>query len=1335
MRKALLSIVCLLTTLCASAQTWTAPAAPEQTDLKTGEELYLYNVGSKAFFLGANEWTTRASVSPTHGYKMYVQPVEGKADVYYLTDLVESKNNQLMYTYAYVNDGFESIWVDYDKPVDESGERSMVWTLTKQTDGYYEIENADGKDDEMSDLHGKLGVVPSKGDTRLYLCTDVMFPDDAGKFWTSWYFVAPAVYADYIGKLMQYNAAVALGDALAEATTVNGTDEAVYDEALKVYENTSSTEDELNYAREELERAIYAARVMNATVTNPLEMLKYQSIEQTFTDGTATGWTSTTGAQNKQASNGNNAKDFEVTGNHYENWSPSNFTAGKVSATAKNLPAGVYALNALAYTVAGNDLYLFAGNRSMAVTATQIDIEQPTEVLSYLVEGGDMEIGLRLEDKTTNWIGIDNVNLYYMGANDEAFTWLAKSLLNTDEDYTALKGQDGYEYYQHSAYEAYEAARAELQNATTADAVKAVLDTYVAAYTTIDKSFKAYAAYFALYGEAADWMGGTTSESDAVLQLSDYLFIEDAEGFNGNGTAAYILEAGTLDVEQITAETAYLNKLLTDAMASSMGDGDDCTTLIVNPHFATADGWTKVGFANFPLGPESYRVASAYSILFDVYQEIKGLQNGLYELNLYDLYRPADYGSADYDKAPRAYVYMNRFQKNLNTIESGAVAELVHSGETSIPDVGFVPNDEESAAQAFQDGRYAQTLYALVTDGTLKLGVRSDLRYEGCWAVWSDMKLTFRAKNATALAGALELMLPEAEALLGNKCGQAELTALADAVAKAKSETDGYALYDAFVEMKQAMEAVEASTQAYADLRLALDQLKEAIEGNPSHADIAKANALYSEALGSYDAGSYDAQQAADKTVEVSSMVVALKFGGGGGEQDVTDLIVNPTFDPARGSKDTGTIEGWVTSAMNGYKQYTVSYNRAGIELHQTINGLKKGKYKVTVHTYYRAGYYDEEYALYQSSGAEATHLTTLYARTASQTYETKVMNLFEGASPTKVADENCYQYSGGDINGWYAPDGTTPTAAWFADGRYLNELEFVIDDEGGSVTIGLEKTEILPNDYEVVGAWNLYYYGADDEPVRTDVTDLIVNPTFDPARGSKDTGTIEGWVTSAMNGYKQYTVSYNRAGIELHQTINGLKKGKYKVTVHTYYRAGYYDEEYALYQSSGAEATHLTTLYARTASQTYETKVMNLFEGASPTKVADENCYQYSGGDINGWYAPDGTTPTAAWFADGRYLNTLAFRIDDEGGSVTIGLEKTEILPNDYEVVGAWNLYYLGDVTGIASPKSSPEGKDFESPLLQEGTGEALYNLAGQRLSAPQRGINIIGGKKVVIK
>ena len=58
-----------------------------------------------------------------------------------------------------------------------------------------------------------------------------------------------------------------------------------------------------------------------------------------------------------------------------------------------------------------------------------------------------------------------------------------------------------------------------------------------------------------------------------------------------------------------------------------------------------------------------------------------------------------------------------------------------------------------------------------------------------------------------------------------------------------------------------------------------------------------------------------------------------------------------------------------------------------------------------------------------------------------------------------------------------------------------------------------------------------------------------------------------------------------------------------------------------------------------------------------------------------------------------------------------------------DWVVIGPDNQATQDLITGVASPKSSPEGNDF------------IYNLAGQRLSKPQKGINIVGGKKVLIK
>ena len=44
------------------------------------------------------------------------------------------------------------------------------------------------------------------------------------------------------------------------------------------------------------------------------------------------------------------------------------------------------------------------------------------------------------------------------------------------------------------------------------------------------------------------------------------------------------------------------------------------------------------------------------------------------------------------------------------------------------------------------------------------------------------------------------------------------------------------------------------------------------------------------------------------------------------------------------------------------------------------------------------------------------------------------------------------------------------------------------------------------------------------------------------------------------------------------------------------------------------------------------------------------------------------------------------------------------------------------------------PDGIDSLTPDPSPRKGE-IYNLAGQRLSKPQRGLNIIGGKKVIVR
>ena len=52
---------------------WAKPSLPAKKALALDEVVYLFNPGAEGFFLGANDWYTRASISPTRGYKVTIE--------------------------------------------------------------------------------------------------------------------------------------------------------------------------------------------------------------------------------------------------------------------------------------------------------------------------------------------------------------------------------------------------------------------------------------------------------------------------------------------------------------------------------------------------------------------------------------------------------------------------------------------------------------------------------------------------------------------------------------------------------------------------------------------------------------------------------------------------------------------------------------------------------------------------------------------------------------------------------------------------------------------------------------------------------------------------------------------------------------------------------------------------------------------------------------------------------------------------------------------------------------------------------------------------------------
>jgi len=1363
MKKFFLFLVLLLTTLSGRAQ-WTKPV-PSAQALAEDAECYLYNVQADAFLCGANDWGTRASAVKRHGHKIWLKKKikdgetwDGRS--YYIWNFIEdggmaNQDGVMIFTDP------TNYWVDRAADSDDA-KNYGGFVFTALGDNVYTFAPSPsntGYDTEWGTY--AIGMKPSWEDNRLYLNMEDLSGYAPGEWWTKWIFVSPSDYQAYLANCERYDIAVKLGESIAEVETAMP--EADIASVKTVYNNTSSTAAQLREAIKQL-----AALVASASM--PVDITGAAITNSSYDLNNNEGWSG-------------DVPGFQNYGNAERYWANLN-----TYQELPELPAGVYRValkgfyrsgwnqnDADRYTAAqeqdGVSEYqkakIYVGGaqwngtkalpfQNSGATATapegSSDAQETTcgfvpnnmqtaavycaagkypytSMMTAVKAGQKMTIGVKkTETYDGDWVIMDDWRLYSLGNSDIAYQMVAMEALTSVPDYEAKKSMDEEMFCQQSVFVTYCNVKHTLESATDGASIGAALEQFGPSVEALEASFKAYAEFYKVFNEARDWLDTKESLSEAMNLLVDYLDNDTDEGFNGNGSADYILQNGTLDADQLAAEQAYLEQLWNDAVANSMVDGDDCTALLRNPNFSEEGGWTASPGVTFPT--DGHPVLQGWNMVFDVNQELTGLQNGLYELSYNGLYRPAGVNEFGFEhtEAAKAFAYINNYETRIPSILDNLSEEAVATDDANYMGQGYGPNSAAGAVAHFEAGKYQGRAYGLVTDGTMKIGFKNNLRVSDNSVAWvGRARLTFRAKNAEALREVIKNTQIIVDRLSEDYCGRPEQEAMEEALNTALDSEDED-LYDALIALKKSIEDVENCVAVYEKFAVALYHLQQAIANNTTADEetLAHAQQICETHYYAFLAQSYSAAEAEEAVAELNALVASFMFSEDVSEDnpvDYTSLIINNNFDPDRGDKNRGSIDGWTTTAMNGYKEYSVSYNRTGFELNQKLTGLPKGKFKVTVHTYYRAGYWDEEWNRIQNG--EETHLTTLYAQTSEKTYETKVMNLTEGASdavPEGVI--NYYTLS----NGKYAPDGTTPTVAYFNAGYYLNELTFMVPEDG-EVVIGLTKKETFANDYEVVGEWQLWYMGEPIPEGGKDVSSLIVNNNFDPDRGSKENQTIEGWTTSAMNGYKEYSVSYNRAGIDLYQDLSGLKEGTYKVTVHTYYRAGYYDEEWSRVQNG--EETHLTTLYAQTTDQKYEKKVMNLCEGASdaiPDGVNSDKVYTLG----NGKYAPDGTSPTVAYFKAGYYLNELMFYVGDDG-KARIGLSKTEILPNDYEVVGEWNLYYFGKGNQIIDGIEEIDNGQLIMDNGQWTMGNAIFDLSGRRVKTPTKGVYIVNGKKVL--
>ena len=661
------------------------------------------------------------------------------------------------------------------------------------------------------------------------------------------------------------------------------------------------------------------------------------------------------------------------------------------------------------------------------------------EAYGPLAAGETLRIGVS-NTNSMYWSIFDDFELFYLGNGADAYQKWAES----------VKGNynvsfDGEVYYGAPEKAYYEELAATLSNASDKDAVSAAILKMDLAVDSVAKSKTNYAEYVAALANAQKWLEENFGDDDNFYKLSDYMEADNAEDVAAwefpNGPAKVIIPdygvggfEGILSAEAIAEETTYIKNLLGEATRSTLADGSDLTSLINNPGFEEAGGkgWkldsSKGGtssLTNWHGGNADNYCAEAFQQNFDIYQEIEGVKDGLYEVSVQAFYRTANNQAAyeAYLNDPemkgdaKVYpeVYINEFSSKIRNVMEIQFADKEldeNNTNTYHPDGSeiYTLDGMTSASNAFSlanpERNFTMSAYGVVQDGKIRLGLRKleGPTNAGQWTLWDNFKLTYRAKNPEIAAKVLASKSEELGDLLeaeSDNMTEPVLKSAQEAYAESKkTDLNNAAKYDVLIETNNALVAakenlqkVETYKKAEETYLAAADELDKVLPyvGNETAPIWVECDEMDTELeadaymeLGNEELDELVAKLAAlTEKIKEANKEAQIANASDENPADLTMMIVNPGFEEnsLNGWTNSGTIEGQAQgndSFDNKQGSYYAEkwHVNGTVDINQTVANLPAGVYEITAYVYSSA----EDALLYVNNASVAVTTSGLYS-------------------------------------------------------------------------------------------------------------------------------------------------------------------------------------------------------------------------------------------------------------------------------------------------------------------------------------------------------------------
>lgn len=659
-----------------------------------------------------------------------------------------------------------------------------------------------------------------------------------------------------------------------------------------------------------------------------------------------------------------------------------------VSQTLKNLPKGGYKITAYvsavqqgkqtadaSYRVDGVYLYAIAGGKEKRVKVATGFVSDnnkslPQKVsLSVIVDGdtdlSEMTFGMKTEKTTANWVFLDDVTVQYFGA--DAMVMAVEAAKEEVANVVDKVGEyQCNEEYKNAVFAIQEKVDALDASSTTQNAIDDLMAQFRAAVADADENVALYEKLSSLNDELDILTTNSEKKYDTEKLQAAY---DDC----GNGESYILLkDSYSLMSKELKEYIEKLQTLMVSTRKSAVKVDSDCTAdLLKNPSFETTTGWNNTGVAI----NTTHKNAESYQGTFNLYQDLTEIPEGVYEITVQAMQRVDNNDNAsklypnDVDEMT-AYLYGNDITAKFASPYSYGMAEQkVTSGNADYAFNGkYIPNSMEgfAAACAESNEAYLTKVYALVTDGTLRVGVKEEARpagHSGDWAIFDNFKITYRGNSETALQQCVNPLIAQANALLEGKMYEGKKSSLQKAVDAVNTTLNMDNIKALALEIKNAQAAIDA----YKPLATAIENVKARYESNETTANTsAEAKNIYNTSLKTAE-DAYNNGTVAEENIEAAikelnkgytqyfiyDVVAAAKNGA---SVDISKVINN--YDFATMDKTGWTINVTQNKAGGFDKDKNIKavefYDNKGFDLYQELVGMPAGTYKLSARAYYR---------------------------------------------------------------------------------------------------------------------------------------------------------------------------------------------------------------------------------------------------------------------------------------------------------------------------------------------------------------------------------------------